>query len=73
MSRAGAVPRGTRGVHYILTNEFACVYVFIIGYKRLHSILLISPAVCCLFIICLSLSVFRLRKTVSVKNGWPAR
>ena len=34
---------------------------------------LISAAACCLFIICLSLSVFRLRETVSVKNGWPAR
>jgi len=30
---------------------------------------------CCmlLVIICLSLSVFRLYKTVSVKNGWPAK
>ena len=24
-------------LHYILTNEFACVYVFIIWYKRLHT------------------------------------
>jgi len=34
---------------------------------------LISAVACCSFIICLSLSVFRLCKTVSVKNGWPAR
>ena len=50
------------------------------GYTNYYDVLflcwfvirLISPAACCLFIICLSLSVFRLCKTVSVKNGWPA-
>jgi len=44
---------------------FLCVCWFVLR--------LIFPAVCCLYIICLSLSVFRLCKTVSVKNGWPAR
>jgi len=31
-------------LHYILTDEFACVYVFIIWYKRLHTT--VAWAVC---------------------------
>jgi len=61
------------------------IYIYIYGYTNYYDLCcffvcllcwfvcwLIYAAACCLFIICLSLSVFPLCKTVSVKNGWPA-